>query len=183
MAWSLAAIEFVAWSVLQEDGSGEEVAGEALREACGANPFVAWNIAHREVFDEVCLLCNLEIGGHRESCRERERWESFLLLVSVSVAFGLLSVSPCRRDVIPMSSLLRTTSSVAIFASFRFSFHFVYRRSPFSRSLCSVIRVLFLLVFVGPRQHRSCQDGQQEMFNARCIACGWPSGAMTGGVA
>ncbi|CAM9162513.1 unnamed protein product [Ectocarpus sp. 12 AP-2014] len=53
MAWSLAAIEFVAWSVLQEDGSGEEVAGKALREACGANPFVAWNIAHREVFDEV----------------------------------------------------------------------------------------------------------------------------------
>ncbi|CAM9256070.1 unnamed protein product [Ectocarpus fasciculatus] len=53
MSWSLAAIEFVAWSVLQEDGSGEEVAGEALRQACGANPFVAWNIAHREVFDEV----------------------------------------------------------------------------------------------------------------------------------
>eukprot|EP00752_Nemacystus_decipiens_P016304 g14580.t1 len=53
MAWSLAVIEFVAWSVLQEDGSGEEVADKALRQACQANPFVAWNIAHREIFDEV----------------------------------------------------------------------------------------------------------------------------------
>lgn len=53
MAWSLAAIEFVAWSVLQEDGSGEEVANKALQQACQANPFVAWNIAHREIFDEV----------------------------------------------------------------------------------------------------------------------------------
>eukprot|EP00903_Cladosiphon_okamuranus_P005578 g5552.t1 len=53
MAWSLAAIEFVAWSVLQEDGSGEEVADKALEQACHANPFVAWNIAHREIFDEV----------------------------------------------------------------------------------------------------------------------------------
>lgn len=55
MAWSLAAIEFVAWSVLQEDGSGEAVAEEALQEACKANPFVAWNVAHRQVFDEVNL--------------------------------------------------------------------------------------------------------------------------------
>ncbi len=53
MAWSLAAIEFVAWSVLQEDGSGEEVAEKALEEAWRANAFVAWNIAHREIFDEV----------------------------------------------------------------------------------------------------------------------------------
>lgn len=53
MAWSLAAIEFVAWSVLQEDGSGEEVADKALEQACLANPFVAWHIAHREIFDEV----------------------------------------------------------------------------------------------------------------------------------
>lgn len=53
MAWSLAAIEFVAWSVLKEDGSGEEVADKALEQACRANPFVAWNIAHREIFDEV----------------------------------------------------------------------------------------------------------------------------------
>lgn len=53
MAWSLAAIEFVAWSVLQEEGSGEDVAEKALEGACRANQFVAWNIAHREVFDEV----------------------------------------------------------------------------------------------------------------------------------
>lgn len=53
MTWSLAAIELVAWSVLQEDGSGEEVAEKALQEACRANPFVAWNLAHREIFDEV----------------------------------------------------------------------------------------------------------------------------------
>ncbi|CAN0365411.1 unnamed protein product, partial [Hapterophycus canaliculatus] len=53
MAWSLAAIEFVAWSVLQEDGSGEDVASEALQQACLANPFVAWNLAHREIFDQV----------------------------------------------------------------------------------------------------------------------------------
>ena len=53
MAWSLAAIEFVAWSVLEEEGAGQEVAEEALKAACVANPFLAWNIAHKEVFGEV----------------------------------------------------------------------------------------------------------------------------------
>lgn len=53
MAWSLAAIEFVAWSVLEEEGAGEKVAAAALEVAHKANPFLAWNIAHREIFDEV----------------------------------------------------------------------------------------------------------------------------------
>lgn len=53
MAWSLAAIEFVAWSVLEEEGAGEEVAAGAFEVAYRANPFVAWNVAHRDVFDEV----------------------------------------------------------------------------------------------------------------------------------
>ena len=61
MAWSLAAIEFVAWSVLEEEGSGEKVAEAALNIACKANPFLAWNIAHMEIFDEVgmCLRRSL----------------------------------------------------------------------------------------------------------------------------
>ncbi|CAN0068373.1 unnamed protein product [Laminaria digitata] len=53
MAWSLAAIEFVAWSVLEEEGAGQEVAEEALQAACLANPFLAWNIAHKDIFGEV----------------------------------------------------------------------------------------------------------------------------------
>lgn len=53
MAWSLAAIEFVAWSVLEEEGSGQDVADKALAVACEANPFVAWYIGNREVFDQV----------------------------------------------------------------------------------------------------------------------------------
>lgn len=63
MAWSLAAIEFVAWSVLQEGGSGEAVAEKALQEACRANPFVAWNVAHRQFFDEVNELKGAGGGG------------------------------------------------------------------------------------------------------------------------
>lgn len=63
MAWSLAAIEFVAWSVLEEEGSGEQVAEAALDIACRANPFLAWNIAHMEIFDEVgvCLRRSLTV--------------------------------------------------------------------------------------------------------------------------
>lgn len=53
MAWSLAAIEFVAWSILEEEGSGEGVANKALSAAYEANPFVAWYIGNREVFDQV----------------------------------------------------------------------------------------------------------------------------------
>lgn len=55
MAWSLAAIEFVAWSVLEEEGSGEQGAEAALDIAYRTNPFLAWNIAHMEIFDEVSV--------------------------------------------------------------------------------------------------------------------------------
>jgi len=90
MAWSLAAIEFVAWSVLQEDGSGEEVAEKALEEACRANPFVAWNIAHREIFDQVRRGCRgQDIAGwfrysalHPKQVHKagRSRWWRFVLV-------------------------------------------------------------------------------------------------------
>lgn len=53
MAWSLVAVEFVSWSVLKEKGSGQELAEKALEVAYEANPFLAWYVAYREIFDEV----------------------------------------------------------------------------------------------------------------------------------
>ena len=62
MAWSLVAIEFIAWSILDEGDAGEQVAAAALGVACQANPFLAWSIAHREIFDEV------------RACKVLSRW-------------------------------------------------------------------------------------------------------------
>lgn len=53
MAWSLVAIEFVSWSVLGEAGSSQELAETALEKAYEANPFLAWYIAYRDIFEEV----------------------------------------------------------------------------------------------------------------------------------
>eukprot|EP00904_Undaria_pinnatifida_P001382 jgi/Undpi1/11244/HiC_scaffold_30.g13542.m1 len=80
MAWSLAAIEFVAWSVLEEEGAGQEVAEEALKAACVANPFLAWNIAHKEVVEHADEITDAAEGSVEEAFwymgREEGLWAS-----------------------------------------------------------------------------------------------------------
>jgi hypothetical protein len=51
--WSLVAIEYISWRLLSEDGSGKDVAARALAAAYAANPFIAWQLANAEVFQEV----------------------------------------------------------------------------------------------------------------------------------
>ncbi|CAN0279354.1 unnamed protein product, partial [Phaeothamnion confervicola] len=53
LRWSMAAIEFVAWRVLAEDGSSAATADAALDAAYAANPFVCWWLAYRPIFEEV----------------------------------------------------------------------------------------------------------------------------------
>ena len=69
--WSLVAIEYISWRLLNEPGSGEEVAAKALTAAYASNPFIAWHLAHLEVFQEVIEypddICNPQDGSVEEA--------------------------------------------------------------------------------------------------------------------
>lgn len=80
-SWSLVAIEYIAWKLLDEEGSSEEVALKALEEAYTSNPFVAWYLANAPIFEEVVEhveeITNPEEGTVEEAFRYC-RWEEGL---------------------------------------------------------------------------------------------------------
>ncbi|CAM9622638.1 unnamed protein product [Chrysoparadoxa australica] len=53
VCYSLAAIEYISFYLLQEEGSSANSAEAALSRAHDSNPFVAWQLAHLDIFNQV----------------------------------------------------------------------------------------------------------------------------------
>mmetsp|Transcript_380 Transcript_380/g.693 ORF Transcript_380/g.693 Transcript_380/m.693 type:complete len:363 (-) Transcript_380:57-1145(-) len=75
-AYAGAFVEFVSFSLLQEEGSSKDLADEALKKAVKVNPYVVWVLVHHEYFAEAvdyledlerCLGESISPGGPLEA--------------------------------------------------------------------------------------------------------------------